>query len=172
MKSRLLFSILFSFLVACGGKEATVDRQGSSTTAQTAGKNDPAKTANGSSTGSSTGSGSTTSTTTAPDCTYSYQSSSGGGGGTGGGYTCLTDHHYECTAGERTVSCECNGQNGTWGPTGSCTCSDTGLTFDYDCSKACSPLPDEVFAKCNLPVPPPEPAGTPGGSTSSSSGGP
>jgi hypothetical protein len=172
MKS-LFYSLLFSFLAACGGKEATVDHQGSSTNAQTAGKNDPAK--NGSSTsgsgGSSTGSGSTTSTTTAPDCTYSYQSSSGGGDGNGS-YSCLTDHHYECTAGERKVSCECDAKNGTWGPTGSCTCSDTGVTFDYDCSKACSPLPDEVFAKCNLPVPPPEPAGTPGGSTSSSSGGP
>jgi hypothetical protein len=158
--------------VACGGKEATVDRSGSTEGAQTAGKNDPAKTANGSNSGTGQSSGSSTPTAPAPDCTYSHQSGSGGGGGPSGEYTCLTDHNYECTAGERSVSCECTGKNGSWGPTGSCTCSDTGVTFDYDCSNACSPLPDEVFAKCNLPVPPPEPSGTPGGSTSSSSGGP
>lgn len=171
MSSRFLTAFLFSFAVACGGKEATVDRSGSTEGAQTAGKGDEAKTGSGSTTGSSTGSTTTTTTPTAPapDCTHSGQSGSGGGGG--GGYSCLTGHHYECTGGERSVSCECKGQGGTWGPTGTCTCSDTGVTFDYDCSNACSPLPDEVFAKCNLPVPPPEPSGTPGGSTSSSSGG-
>ena len=169
MKSSLLLSLLaipsLSFAVwACGGKEATVDRSGSTEGAQTAGEGE--KTASGSTTGSG-------SKAPAPDCTHSGQSGSGGGGGPNGEYSCLTGHHYECTTGgERSVSCECKGQGGTWGPTGTCTCSDTGLTFDYDCSNACSPLPDEVFAKCNLPVPPPEPAGTPGGSTSSSSGGP
>lgn len=182
MKSPLLLSSLVAvpslalalLLGACGGKEATVDRSGSTEGAQTAGKNDPAKTGTASTSGSSTGSttGSTTGTSTAPDCTYDYQSSSGGGGGAGGEYTCLTDHHYECTAGERTVSCECAGKNGSWGPTGTCSCSDTGVTFDYDCSNACSPLPDEVFAKCNVPLPPPPSSSGSQGSTSSSSGGP
>jgi len=176
MKSSALLSLvaipsLALGLWACGGKEATVDRSGQTEGAQSAGKNDPAKTATGSMSSGSTNNGST-SAAPEPDCKYSYQSGSGGGGGPSGEYTCLTDHHYECTAGERSVSCECTGKGGSWGPTGSCTCSDTGAKFDYDCSNACSPLPDEVFAKCNLPVPPPEPSGTPGGSTSSSSGGP
>jgi hypothetical protein len=178
-------SVLLSFVAvpslalalgACGGKEATVDRSGSTEGAQTAGQGDPAKTAGGSNSGSNSGStnnGSGTPTAPAPDCAYSHQSGSGGSGGPSGEYTCLTDHHFECvTGGERSVSCECTGKGGSWGPTGSCTCSDTGVTFTYDCSDACSPLPDEVFAKCNLPVPPLEPSGTPGGSTSSSSGGP
>jgi len=171
MQSRLLFALLFSFAAACGGKEATVDRSGQSGSAQTAGKGDSAKSANGSSQGSAP-SGST-STAPAPDCTYSYQSGSGGGGGPTGEYTCLTEHHYECNAGEKSVSCECTGKGGTWSG-GNCTCSDTGVKFAYDCSQACSPLPDEVFAKCNLPVPPPDPGGSSGssGSTSSSSGGP
>lgn len=176
MKPSLLLSVvsvpaLALALWACGGKEATVDRSGTTEGAQSAGKGDPAKTATGSNSGSNNGVSSTP-TAPAPDCTYSHQSGSGGGGGPSGEYTCLTDHHYECTAGERSVSCECTGKGGSWGPTGKCSCSDTGVTFDYDCSNACSPLPDEVFAKCNLPVPPPGPAGTPGGSTSSSSGGP
>jgi hypothetical protein len=166
MKSPFLYSLLFSFVVACGGKEATVDRSGQSGSAQTAGKGDTGNTAGGAGSGSSQGSAAP-----APECTHSGQSGSGGGGGPNGEYSCLTGHHYECSGGERSVSCECSGVGGTWGPTGTCTCSDTGVKFDYDCSNACSPLPDEVFAKCNLPVPPPEPAGTPGGSTSSSSGG-
>ena len=175
MKSPVLLSLvavpcLALGLWACGGKEVTVDRSGSTEGAQTAGKNDPAKTATGSTGGSRGSTGGTNGTNTAPDCTYDYQSSSGGGGGAGGEYTCFTDHHYECTAGQRTVSCECTGKNGSWGPTGSCTCSDTGVTFDYDCSNACT-LPDEVFAKCDVPVPPPSSSGSQG-STSSSSGGP
>jgi hypothetical protein len=175
MKSSVLLSFvavpsLALALWACGGKEATVDRSGSTEGAQTAGQQG----SQGGSTSSSTSSAPAKKTTPAPepDCTYSHQSGSGGSGGPSGEYTCLTDHHYECTAGERSVSCECTGKGGSWGPTGKCSCSDTGVTFDYDCSNACSPLPDEVFAKCNLPVPPPEPSGTPGGSTSSSSGGP
>jgi hypothetical protein len=176
MKSPLLLSLLavpsLAFtLWACGGKEATVDRSGSTEGAQTAGTGDPA-TGTGAGTGSGTTSGKkTTPAAPAPECTHSGQSGSGGGGGPNGEYSCLTGHHYECSGGERSVSCECKGVGGSWGPTGTCTCSDTGVTFDYDCTNACSPLPAEVFAKCNLPVPPPEPAGTPGGSTSSSSGG-
>ena len=50
--------------------------------------------------------------------------------------------------------------------------TDTGVTVDYDCSNACSPLPDEVFAKCNVPLPPPPSSSGSQGSTSSSSGGP
>lgn len=171
MKSSLLLSCFVApslafALWACGGKEATVDRSGSTEGAQTTGEGDQ-----GGSSSSSTSGKKATPKAPAPDCTHSGQSGSGGGGGPNGEYSCLTGHHYECTGGERSVSCECKGQGGTWGPTGTCTCSDTGVTFDYDCSNACSPLPDAVFAKCNLPVPPPEPPGTPGGSTSSSSGG-
>jgi hypothetical protein len=109
MKSSVLLSVvavpsLSLALWACGGKEATVDRSGSTEGAQTAGQGDPAKTAGGSN-GGSTNSGSSTPTAPAPDCAYSHQSGSGGSGGPSGEYSCLTDHHYECvTGGERSVS--------------------------------------------------------------------
>lgn len=148
-------------LWACGGKEATADREGSATGAQTAGQGDPANTGN---TGNKA-----TPTAPAPDCIHSNQSGSGGSGGPDGSYTCLTGHEYECTSGTRSINCECTGKGGNWGP-GKCTCSDTGVTFTYDCANACT-LPDDVFAKCNLPPPPVEPPGSGQGSTSSSSGG-
>lgn len=144
---------------ACGGSVDTTGQQRAGSTAGTAEQAQKEEAA------PKTGSGASA---PQPECKHSNQSGSGGGGGPGGAYSCTTTHEYSCTTGDRSITCDCTGKAGQWDP-GTCTCSDTGVTFAYDCASACT-LPDATFAKCNLPPPPPSPPSN-GGSTTSSSGG-
>ncbi len=162
MKSARLVSLVLgpSLLLsawACGGKEVT-SKQSSSSTAGSAADASAEKATRGDDAPAAASDAGP-----APDCVHSNQSGSGGGGN--GSYSCTTTHEYTCTSGEKSITCDCTGQNGGWSP-GTCSCN--GITFAFDCANACTVGAAE-FAKCGLPEPPPDPPS--GGGSSSSSGG-